>query len=742
MQELHSRSGKPLHRTPLLIIFLLAALGLSMRTGLADTEYFKHVLFDNSLTPDRYYYSDGRVSAPSSLTLDHGKLPVETGKFFTGPNSLVLEWRSVSEGGWAAEINVPRWRNREINYAGDVLYFWCFTESALSSSQMPLLALSDLRESFTAPLELSRYTRGIRPNRWTEIRVPLNAFTTASINVFDPHRVSGLTFVQGQSDGKPHRLLVDEIRIDLPSDRVPASLAAPSGLQAVGYERHIDLSWSPDPSPNLERYVVYRSVAGGPFRPIGIGERGTNRYSDWVGQTGEQRRYLMTASDRSYHESPRSAAVSASTRALTDDQLLTMVQEASFRYYWEAAHPAAGLTRENLPGRDEIVATGASGFGVMSLIVGADRALITRYKAAQRIARILDFLEHADRFHGAWPHFLNGSTGKRLPVFGMVDNGGDLVETAFLMQGLLAARGYFSAENPAETKLRQRITKLWETVEWDWYRKDPQSDALYWHWSPEYSWYISHRLTGWNEVMIVYLLAIASPTHGVPASLYSTGWAGQSETAVHYRQSYDRAVPGDHYSNGGDYYGIKLDVGVAPGGPLFFTHYSYLGFDPRGIRDQFTNYFHNNRAIAEINRAYCIENPGKHKGYGPQEWGITASDGPSGYGAHEPKTSEDDGTMTPTGALASFPYTPDASMQALKHFYRDLGDRLWGIYGFRDAFNEDDNWVAPIYMGLNQAPIAIMIENYRTGLIWKSFMANPEIRPMLDRIGFKPDHPN
>jgi hypothetical protein len=219
--------------------------------------------------------------------------------------------------------------------------------------------------------------------------------------------------------------------------------------------------------------------------------------------------------------------------------------------------------------------------------------------------------------------------------------------------------------------------------------------------------------------MITYLLAIASPTHGVPASLYYTGWAS-----------------GDDYANGHVDEGIKLDVGVGSGGPLFFTHYSFMGFDPHA-RDRFANYFENNRNQARINRAYCIRNPGRFKGYGENDWGITAVDGPEGYVPYEPNPRLDDGTIAPTGAIASFPYTPEASMRALKYFYRELGDRLWDVYGFRDAFNLQEDWFSRIYMGLNQAPMVVMIENYRTGLVWKNFMANSEIQAMVRRVGFR-----
>jgi hypothetical protein len=383
------------------------------------------------------------------------------------------------------------------------------------------------------------------------------------------------------------------------------------------------------------------------------------------------------------------------------------------------------MTRENMPGDDDIIATGASGFGIMALIVGVDRGFISRQQGIDRLLLITGFLQKADRYHGAWPHFLSGSTGHRLPVFDMFDNGADLVETSFLMEGLLAARQYFKGSSGSEKELYARITNLWQGVDWEWFRATPKRDALYWHWSPEYSWHIANRLTGWNEVMITYLLAIASPTHGVPASLYYTGWVGEG---IH-----------KHYANGKTYYGIPLYVGSGTGGPLFFTDYSFMGFDPRGKKDKYADYYENNQNMSLINQAYCIQDPNHWKDFGTNTWGLTAVDGPKGYVPYEPTLDLDDGTIAPTGAISAIAYTPDASLLALKHFYRDLGAQLWSIYGFRDAFNLQENWYSGISMGLNQAPMVVMIENHRTGLVWRNFLANPEIAPMLARIGFLPD---
>jgi exo beta-1,2-glucooligosaccharide sophorohydrolase (non-reducing end) len=731
-------------RAPLWILRLLC-LAIVCPFAKGDTQYYKHTLFDNSLEPDAYYYSSGKATSPSTLELVNGKLPVSRDLFYTPPNALRLKWRSLADGGWEAGISAINFRNREINFQGDSLYFWCLSPEGISASDLPRVQISDTGDNFSLSLPLGKFVRDLTLGKWVQVQIPLEEFKTGSIHELQLHRLTKVVFIQNQGDSVEHTLIIDELMID---DRgvassglqdVASNLPAPQNVRAKGYERHVDISWDPVNDPTLERYVVYRSLEGGNFQPIGIQVPGVNRYTDYLGKTGVTARYKVAASDHHYGLSPFSSIAAAETRPLNDDELLAMLQEACFRYYWEGAHPVAGMTLENIPGDDRIVATGASGFGIMALIVGVDRGFITREQGLDRLTKIVTFLERAPRYHGVWSHFMDGTSGQTLPVFDRFDNGGDLVETAFLMEGLLSARQYFDGPAEHETDLFRRISHLWETVEWDWYRQSSQSDALYWHWSPEWSWYINHRLTGFNEAMIVYLLAIASPAHAVPAELYYSGWANQAEAGAKYRQGWSNAHEGDRYVNGHSYFGVKLDVGVGSGGPLFFTHYSYMGFDPRGIHDRFTDYFNNNQAMARINLAYCLQNPGHYKGYGANFWGLTASDGPDGYMPHEPRSQGDDGTMTFTGALSSFPYTPQASMAALKHIYRDLGDRAWGEYGPRDAINLSADWVSPIFMGLNQAPITVMIENYRTGLIWKLFMSNPEIQPMLDRVGFKPD---
>lgn len=701
-----------------------------------NVDYYKHLIFDNSLTGGGYSCSRASAVAPSTLKTVAGKIPVTDSHFISPPNALELSWTSRRGGDWNAEIYVERWRGREGRLHGDSLTFWCCTDEAISGSALPMIQLVMEPDQWTRPLRLEHFVAELPANEWTFIRIPFTAFDP-STGAFDFGLLRRVVFTQSIDDGRPHTLFLDEIKVrDMPNS---APLQPPAGVKARGFDRHVELVWDQVTDPAVEYYVIHRSRDGSHFTPVGIQPPVFNRYVDFVGETGITVHYRVTAVGQGYQESESSPVVSAALRPFSDDELLTMVQEAHFRYYWDGAHPDAGLALESIPGDEHLVALGASGFGMMAWIVGVERGFITRDEAIRRMHKALDFLDRADRYHGAWSHFMDGRTGRTIPLFGQYDNGGDLVETAFMCQALLTARAYFDRDTDDERRIRETITRLWEGVEWNWYRNPADPSFLYWHWSPDHAWHIDHPLIGWNETMITYLLAIASPTHPVPAELFHTGWASQSERARVYRENWGKTSAGNRYVNGESYYGLTLPVGVGSGGPLFFTHYAFLGFDPRHKRDRYCNYFENNRLITLINHRYCVANPGGYAGYSEDFWGLTASDDHTGYVPHEASEKCDNGTITPTGALSAFPYTPEESLRALKHFYYERGSQLWGIYGFRDAINPTQNYVSSIFMGLNQAPITVMIENYRTGLLWRLFMSNPEIPPMLEKIGFIPD---
>jgi hypothetical protein len=403
---------------------------------------------------------------------------------------------------------------------------------------------------------------------------------------------------------------------------------------------------------------------------------------------------------------------------ISNDSLLTLIQKKTFGYFWNYAHPVSGLSRERY-GSGEIVTLGGTGFGLMALLVGIERGFITRQEGFGRLNKVVTFLSRpeTDKFHGVFPHWMNGTTGKVIP-FGTNDDGGDLVETGFLMQGLLTVREYFKNGNAEEKAMCNSITTLWQNVEWDWYRHDNQN-ILYWHWSPDKGWIINMGISGWNEALIIYVLAAASPTHSIPLSVYTQGWARNG------------AYP---MRNNNLFFGIKLPLGENYGGPLFFAHYSFLGLDPRNLTDQYANYWTQNVAHSLINHAYCKNNPKTYEGYADNCWGLTASDIQDGYSASSPLN--DLGVIAPTAALSSFPYTPEESMKALKFFYYTIGDKLLGDYGFYDAFNMTREWFASSYIAIDQGPIVCMIENYRTGLLWNLFMSCPEVQAGLTKLGF------
>lgn len=532
-------------------------------------------------------------------------------------------------------------------------------------------------------------------------------------------------FVLENLSGTSSTIYVDNLRF-----RHTGTLPAVAGVAANALADQVSLVWQPLGVAGLAGYNVYRAAAQvGPFAKLNTALVTDAGYSDRAAADSLRYYYYVTAIVNG-EESPASATVSALYDGLTDEQLMETVQRATFRYFWDWGHPGCGMAREGLGGGYPLdtVTTGGTGMGLITIVVGAQRGFVTRADAAARVRTILRFLggvspldpnqpSGVQRYHGAWAHHYNGVTGATIPFSEYRDDGADLVETAYLVQGFLTVRQYFN--NPAdavETEIRTRATQLWESVEWTWFRQYPGSDVLYWNWSPTYGFAINVQVRGFNEAMIVYLLAIASPTYPMPASSFHNGYAGLST-----------------YVNGHSYYGHTVWVGPDYGGRLFFTHYSELGFDPRYKRDAYANYFENARNISLVHRDYSIDNPHHFEGYGAYVWGLTSSADPDGYAEHEPL--QDNGTITPTAAISAIPYTPAESLAAMRQFYDVYGADLWGSCGFIDAFNLYRSWYAPCYIAIDQGTIVPMIENYRTGLCWRLFMANPEIRPMMQAIG-------
>lgn len=403
---------------------------------------------------------------------------------------------------------------------------------------------------------------------------------------------------------------------------------------------------------------------------------------------------------------------------LSDNALLDLVEKTTFKYFWDFGHPVSGMARERNTSGD-VVTTGGTGFGIMSIVAAVNRNYITKTDGVARLNKIVSFLtNNCTRYHGAFSHWINGTSGATIP-FSPKDNGGDLVETSYLMQGLLTARQYFNGSSADEVTLTSNINKLWNAVEWNWFRQGNQN-VLYWHWSPDNGWAINMKISGWNEALIVYALAASSNTDSIPSIVYHNGWAANGNE-----------------KNGKSFYNYLLPLGPDYGGPLFFAHYSFLGINPNSLTDKYADYFTQNKNHSLINYTYCITNPNGNNLFSDAVWGLTASDDDkSGYAVHAPYNN-DDGVITPTAAISSLPYTPNESMKALKFFYYKLGDKIFGDYGFIDSYNTNTLWFSNSYLAIDQGPEIVMIENYRSGLLWNLFMSCPEIKRGMKQLGFQ-----
>ncbi len=456
--------------------------------------------------------------------------------------------------------------------------------------------------------------------------------------------------------------------------------------------------------------------------------------------TAQQKSVVLTKGK--YGDGPDSIAPIGIIKNLTDDQLLEAVQKQTFRFFWHRAHPYSGLALErsntvlaehywdyineawdepnfsHTAFGPDAGAIGGTGFGILCTIVAVERGWIGRDTAVRRLIQIADFLINADCYHGIYPHFMNGRTGKTIK-FDRLDDGADIVETSYLLMGFLCAREYFNKDIPREVYLRKRINQMWGAANWNWHTNN--QDKLFWHWSPNNGFDMNFPVWGYNECLITYILSASSPYHAISPAVYNGTWTGSTG-----------------FKNGKEYYGYKLPLGnydKDKGGPLFFEQYTFMGINPNGLTDSLGNdYFLQGKNHTLINRAYCMENPKRFKGYSAVCWGLTAGDSYKGYVAHSPEN--DRGVIQPTAAISSMPYTPKESMEALRYFYYELGNKIWGPFGFADGFSIHHNWYAKSHLAIDQGPIVVMIENFRSGLIWNLFMKLPDVQNGLKKLGF------
>jgi hypothetical protein len=660
--------------------------------------------------------SYGAYTGGSSVELVNGsKAPLEYTTRWRGTSSLRMRYNARNGGDWLLGVANTGWTAVDAATV-DTLAFWAYSGVALPAADLPYVFIEDRNNTRSPRYPMAPYNpNGLPAATWTRLVMPLDPIKAGpgSANL----SLMNKTFFAQTPAGTMGVVLtiyLDEIRW-VPADPTPP--LTPAGLAGMGFERHVDVTWDLPPA-DVESYRVERKVDGA-WTPWLWDTAEDGGAALWLGAPALACTVRVVAEDWSLRESAPTDELALATATLDDTDFLDMIERATFRYFWQGAHPVSGLTRERSSSGD-VVTSGGSGFGLMAVPVGIERGYVTRAEGVARVLQQLTFLSaSAERHWGAFPHWLSGSTGAHVGFLGPGDDTVDLVETSYLAEGLLTVRRYFDGPSTDETEIRALATALWEAIEWDAFLAAGES-TLRWHRSPT-TGLSSAYVSGWNECMITYLLGVASPTHPIAASCYHAGWARNGGIVLNQ-----------------SYYGYPLSVGYAYGGPMFFAHYSFVGFDARLMRDAYADYFTHNQNHARVQAAYCAVNPGGYTGYSASCWGLTASDDPYGYSAHEPVIN-DNGTLTPSAALGSMPYVPAKALAAARTFYGTYGATLWGFEGFKDAFNPGLGWTASDYIAIDQGPIVLMIENYRSQLLWNRFMSNPEIAPMLAALGFVTD---
>ncbi len=625
-----------------------------------------------------------------------GKIPVAP-TAFVGENALSLKWTSADGGNWEAGLAKADWSFTDVEGATE-LFFWAYSAEGIAKENLPGIKFESL-SGWSDKFLLSAYNEDLPAGVWTKL-VLRPDFEESGV---DMTGIKMVGFCQDVADGAEHHMLVDDLTFSNLAEEVPAVTA----LTAEGFDSHVNVRWD-GRFNNETTFEVLEEVNGG-LRLISATE--STFLVDFVGQ--DINRNYVVRQNLNGQYSPLASA-SAVTKELTDEQLLDMVQKAAFEYFWESPYAHGATPERRIAGvrENNTVAAGGSGWGFMALPIGVEHGWVTREEAAERALLMAQFFANAERFHGAWSHWINAVSGKAIP-FSELDDGGDLVETALLMQGMLATANYFDGNNANEKGLRTLVYKMMNEIEWDFYRNG--TDALYWHWSPNHDFEMNHKIAGFNEALMVYVLAASMTEHKIEADIYHDGWAS-----------------GPAFENGNEFYGFNLPLGPAMGGPLFLSQYSFMVMDPFGMKDQYAAYDEQVVNQTKINHAFCVDNPNGHTGYSDLVWGLTASDNPDGYLAQEPgDATHDNGTITPTAALGAYAFTPELSLPTLKHFYREMGAEIWDLYGFRDAFHVGREWVADGYISIDQGPILAMIENHRSGLLWKLGMTSPYVQTGL-----------
>ncbi len=713
---------------------LLVALCCSVAPATGQTKP-DLVIFDENPGGGAYYdASYGFSSGSSSLTLagpnmPRDKLPVMNGQAYSGANSGLVQWRSIAGGAWRIFVASPAWTPR--NAAGyDSVVFYVNAPAPVAAALLPMADLEDNANLSAHAVNLAQYLpSGIDGDTttWQRVSIPLTAFSP--YNGFNLAVLKDINFAQGAADSAVHTVWIDYIRIIAAG---PPDTTRPSAVQrlvAYAGDQCVMLHWDRNRDVNLLGYAVYSAYSpSGPYAKVSVGTLTSQGFSALGVTNGPAYSYVVRAVNTNSVESPNSDTVTVVPHAFaTDDDFLDFLEHASFDFFWYESNPDNGLIK------DRSSSTSASsiasvGFGLSSICIGVDHGWITRLEGRARVLATLGTFWHGPQssasagvlgYKGFFYHFLDMNTATRSG-----DTELSSIDTGLLLAGILDAGQYFTETDSVETGIRALADSIFNRVDWIWMTDGGSSLTMGWY--PDAagnhgSGFIPARWIGYNEGMVLNLLGLGAVNSQLPASVWNSWVSGYTQET---------------------YAGYTF-VGFPP---LFGHQYSHCWVDFRNIADAYMRgmgitYAENTRRATLAQRQYCVANPGHFASYGQNLWGLTACDGPppNGYAARgAPPAQNDDGTIAPTAAAGSLPFASEVSLPALRYMYSQYRTSIWSPYGFRDAFNLQASWWGPDEIGIDEGPIVLMVENYRTQSVWNRFMKSPVIQLGLERAGFMP----
>lgn len=707
----------------------------------AKSESYPEVLFDNSVINGSYAKSIAHYTGESWIQNVSYSLPVSDSLFFTPGNSLSLRYVSSVNGKWEASILNDKQKFAYLITKEDQLTFKLFIQSNTKKEQLPKVVLQQ-NDTRTRAIEIFNYIDDFAYDTWLNVSIPVSKFE----GIVFGKAVSAMILEQNGYSAQTHQLFIDQIEF-LPKNYPKVKLSSAAILSKISsVDKQVELVWQLPLTPSIRYVKIYRSEDKVNYQPISILPTYVQKSLDRVNEYNKTYYYKIAWVDYNYVESPFSEAREIQVKKCSDTEMLNFIRNAHVNYFIDNYDVNSGMFMPDRGNRQAIVSTNETSYAILGLLVASENNLISRQALLARLTRIVKFLGKAQQHQGVFTSFYDGRLG--VPYYRDSIPTYDVRGTSHIMESLLIARQYFSAENPEEQSLRNNITKLWERINWNYFTDSKNADILWNKWSPIDSTARSRPLGGFNESLSTYLLAMSSPTHPLAISAYTNGFATKhKDNEFYFGDEFNDLVPelrmklNDSISGSTSFNpfidGVENNTtsiysddkvifakNIAGGSlteSLMSVYRPFLIMNPKGKVDDFVDY---KKYLSDYILAYKRRDNELNIGTRFTDiWGVeNVEDAYLGY------------LVNPAISIAAYPFEREIGLKALRKFYEEYADVLFTQYGFRSWIDIKNNDVSESYRARNQATIAVMIDNANSGMIWKLYEDIPEIKKTLEKV--------